>query len=291
VQEGRFEVFQFEIGRSNCYGLFMRVDFTKMNGAGNDFVLIDDRAQKLKLDGRQIARICDRHAGVGADGLMVLRPCASGRADWAWDFFNSDGSNAEMCGNGARCFARFVQKLTGATSDITFETRAGIITAGFHGERVTVSLTPPKDLRLNQTVRLRGGEIAVHSVDTGVPHAVIYVPDADQAMVQSLGAEVRGHACFAPRGTNVNFVQLLGGNAIRARTYERGVEGETLACGTGVTAAALISAEVHHLTSPVRVRVQGGDWLEVSFEKKEGQFAGVRLSGPADFVFEGKMEM
>jgi diaminopimelate epimerase len=267
----------------------MMVEFTKMNGAGNDFVLIDDRARKLKLDGRQIARICDRHAGVGADGLIVLRPCVSGRADWAWDFYNNDGGNAEMCGNGARCFARFVQRLTGAKNDITFETRAGIITAGFHGEQVTVSLTPPKDLRLNQTVALRGGKTTVHSVDTGVPHAVLYVPDADQAMVQSLGAEIRGHAHFAPRGTNVNFVELRGANAIRVRTYERGVEGETLACGTGVTAAALITAELHHFTSPVRVQVQGGDMLEVGFEKKEGQFANVRLTGPAEFAFEGRI--
>ena len=128
-------------------------------------------------------------------------------------------------------------------------------------------------------------------MDTGVPHAVVYVPDADQAMVQSLGAEIRGHAHFAPRGTNVNFVELRGANAIRVRTYERGVEGETLACGTGVTASALISAELHHFTSPVRVRVQSGEELEVSFEKKEGQFAGVRLTGPADFAFEGKIEV
>ena len=223
----------------------MLVEFTKMNGAGNDFVLIDGRARKLKLERRQIARICDRHAGVGADGLIVLLPCASGRADWAWDFYNSDGGSAEMCGNGARCFARFVRRLTGAKNGITFETRAGIITASFQGERVTVSLTPPRDLRLNQTVALRGGKATLHSVDTGVPHAVLYVPDADQAMVQSLGAEIRGHPHFAPRGTNVNFVQLLGGGALRVRTYERGVEGETLACGTGVTAAALISAELH----------------------------------------------
>jgi diaminopimelate epimerase len=123
------------------------------------------------------------------------------------------------------------------------------------------------------------------------PHAVIYVPDADQAMVQSLGAEVRGHAHFAPRGTNVNFVQMRGDNGIRVRTYERGVEGETLACGTGVTASALISAELHHFTSPVRVQVQGGDQLEVSFEKKDGHFANVRLTGPADFVFDGKIEI
>ncbi|MGD0412550.1 MAG: diaminopimelate epimerase [Verrucomicrobiota bacterium] len=267
----------------------MLVEFTKMNGAGNDFVLVDGRAHELKLESRQIARICDRHAGVGADGLIVLLPCASGRADWAWDFYNSDGGNAEMCGNGARCFARFARRLAGAKKDITFETRAGIITATFQGEQVTVGLTPPKDLRLNQTVSLRGGKTTLHCVDTGVPHAVMYVPDADQALVQSLGAEIRGHAHFAPRGTNVNFVQLRGAGAIRVRTYERGVEGETLACGTGVTAAALISAELHQLTSPVRVQAQGGDWLEVSFERKEGQFANVRLTGPADFVFEGEI--
>ena len=260
-----------------------------MNGAGNDFVLIDNRAQKLKLDGAQIARICDRHAGVGADGLILLAPCSSGRADWAWDFYNSDGGSSEMCGNGARCFARFVRRLTGAKKNLTFETRAGIISASFHGQRVTVSLTPPKDLRLNQTVALSAGKTTIHSVDTGVPHAVLFVPDADQAMVQTLGPEIRRHAHFAPRGTNVNFVQLCPPGAIRVRTYERGVEGETLACGTGVTASALISAALHGVASPVPVRVRGGDLLEVSFDKKDGQFRNVRLTGPADFVFDGKI--
>jgi len=269
--------------------LGMMVEFTKMNGAGNDFVLIDDRAHKLRLDGGKIARLCDRHAGVGADGLMVLRPCVSGRADWAWDFYNNDGGNAEMCGNGARCFARFVRRLTGAKGDITFETRAGVIKAVFQGEQVTVSLTPPVDLRLNASIPLNEGETTVHSLNTGVPHAVIFVANADQAMVDTLGAEVRNHPHFGPRGTNVNFVQLRGPNAIRVRTYERGVEGETLACGTGVTASALISAEIHHFTSPVQVQVQGGDTLEVSFERKDGNFANVRLSGPAEFVFDGKI--
>ena len=269
----------------------MVLEFTKMNGAGNDFVIIDNRTQKVKLDAAQVIRLCHRQRGVGADGVMLLIPCASGRADWAWDFYNSDGTAADMCGNGARCFARFVQKLTGATNGFTFETGAGIISTAFHGDRVTVSLTKPHDLKLEQKVNLSVGTQPIHSLNTGVPHAVWFVPDADQAMVQPLGQEIRQHAHFAPKGTNVNFVQLLGPGSIRVRTYERGVEGETLACGTGVTAAALISARLHQFTSPVKVQVQGGDLLEVSFEQTAGEFTNVRLTGPADFVFEGMIDL
>ena len=238
----------------------MLLEFTKMNGAGNDFVLVDNRAQNLRLSPEQITRLCHRQRGVGADGLILLIPCASGKADWAWDFYNNDGSPAEMCGNGARCFGRYVAKLTGNDRDFTFETVAGIITASPRGERVTVSLTRPKDLRLNQEVTLAAGQ-TIHSLNTGVPHAVVFVPDADEAMVQQLGREIRRHAHFAPKGTNVNFVQRLGPGSIRVRTYERGVEGETLACGTGLTASALISAKLHQFTSPVKVQVQGGDEL------------------------------
>ncbi|MDB6112516.1 MAG: Diaminopimelate epimerase, partial [Pedosphaera sp.] len=266
----------------------MVLEFSKMNGAGNDFVLVDNRTQKVKLNPDQIVRLCHRQRGVGADGLMLLIPSVSGKADWAWDFFNSDGSVAEMCGNGARCFARFIQKLTGVQRDLTFETGAGIISASFQGERVTVSLTKPKDLRLNDAVALSSGKQTIHSLNTGVPHAVMFVPDADQAMVLQWGQEIRRHAHFAPRGTNVNFVQRLGTGGIRVRTYERGVEGETLACGTGVTASALIAASLHQFPSPVKVQVQGGDMLEVSFQRNNGDFADVRLTGPADFVFEGK---
>ena len=269
----------------------MQLGFTKMNGAGNDFVLFDNRAGRIRLARDQIARLCHRQRGVGADGLLLLVPCTSGRADWAWDFYNRDGSAAEMCGNGARCFARYVQRLTGARDGLTFETGAGVITAGFQGERVTVNLTEPKDLRLHQQVALAGGSQTLHSLNTGVPHAVLFVADADQAMVQNLGAEIRYHPQFAPRGTNVNFVQLLGPNHIRVRTYERGVEGETLACGTGLTASALIAARLHHLSSPVNVRVQGGDTLEVSFRDTHGGFTDVRLTGPAEFVFEGQIEL
>jgi diaminopimelate epimerase len=269
----------------------MVLEFTKMSGAGNDFVLLDGRATGVNLTREQVVRLCDRHRGIGADGLVVLRECGFGKADWAWEFYNSDGSTGEMCGNAARCFGRYVQRQTGHAGDFTFQTEAGIITARFDGDRVTVDLTRPEGLRLNQPVPLSLATPTVHFVNTGVPHVVLFVPDADQAMVREIGAEIRRHPLFAPRGTNVNFVQVLGPGRIRVRTFERGVEGETLACGTGVAAAALISARVHGFPPPVKVRVQGGDELEVSFNDSNGEFSNVGLSGPAHFVFEGSIQL
>jgi diaminopimelate epimerase len=269
----------------------MLLAFTKMNGAGNDFVLLDNRQQQSKLRRDQIVRLCDRQRGVGADGVILLVPCASGKADWAWEFYNRDGSTGEMCGNGARCFARFVQRLTGKPGDFTFETEAGIISARFHGDRVTVNLTAPADLRLNEKLPLSTGPQLLHFLNTGVPHTILFVPDADKAMVQQLGPELRRHPHFAPKGTNVNFVQVLAPGRIRVRTFERGVEAETLACGTGVTASALIASRVHRFSSPIGVLVQGGDELEVSFSEQNGGFADVCLTGPAEFVFDGKIEL
>jgi diaminopimelate epimerase len=269
----------------------MQIAFAKMNGAGNDFVVIDNRSGEIRLAPQQIVHLCDRHRGVGADGVILLTPCSSGKADWAWDFYNNDGGSAEMCGNGARCFARFVRRLTGADKEFRFETRAGIISARFKGDNVAVNLTAPHDLRLHEKIPLSSGETEIHSINTGVPHAVLFVPDADKAMVRNLGSEIRFHPHFAPRGTNVNFVQVRGPGAIRVRTYERGVEGETLACGTGVTASALIAAELHGFKSPIQVQVQGGDILEVSFDGKAGKFANITLTGPAEFAFEGRIEV
>ena len=269
----------------------MTLDFVKMNGAGNDFILIDNRAGKIRLTAEQVVRLCHRQRGIGADGLFLLVPNTSGKADWSWEFYNSDGSTADMCGNGARCFARFVQAVVGAGERTSFETGAGVITAQFSGERVTVNLTRPHDLRLNEVIPAAGAKLTIHSLNTGVPHAVLMVPDADQAMVQQLGREIRYHEHFEPKGTNVNFVQVLGPNHIRVRTYERGVEGETLACGTGVSAAALVSSRVHHFTSPIKVQVQGGDTLEVSWTEAGGGFDNVKLTGPADFVFKGSIEI
>jgi len=271
----------------------MVLEFTKMNGAGNDFVLADNRPQSLKLSRDQIVRLCDRHRGVGADGVILLIPAQAGQADWAWEFYNSDGSTGEMCGNGARCFARYVQQLTGSAPEkgVSFETEAGVIQAVFQGDRVTVNLTTPGPIRLSESIAVAGTTQTVHSVNTGVPHAVLFVPDADKAMVQQHGPEIRRHSHFGPKGTNVNFVQVLGPGEIRVRTFERGVEGETLACGTGVTASALIASRLHGFKSPVKVQVQGGDRLEVSFVEQGVAMTQVRLTGPAEFVFQGKIQI
>ena len=269
----------------------MVLEFTKMNGAGNDFVLIDNRSGSIRLTTEQVIRLCNRQRGIGADGLLLLVPCKSGRADWAWEFYNSDGSVADMCGNGARCFARFIQRVVGPQDRYSFETGAGIIAATFQGERVTINLTSPRDQRLHEHVAISSGKVAVHSLNTGVPHAVLYVPDADKAMVGQWGAELRYHEHFKPKGTNVNFVQVLSPGRIRVRTYERGVEGETLACGTGVTASALLTHRLHQFPSPIQVQVQGGDQLEVSFRLEGDQFADVNLTGPADFVYQGQISI
>ena len=269
----------------------MTLRFTKMNGAGNDFVMLDNRDLKLRLTREQIVRLCDRHRGVGADGLLLVELCASGKADFRWEFFNSDGSEAEMCGNAARCFARFVQELGWQKPSVTLETTAGVIHAVYHGELVKLGLSAPHGLRLHDKVKTSHGELAVSSINTGVPHAIVFVEDADKAMVGPLGRELRFHDHFKPKGTNVNFVQPLDAQTIRVRTYERGVEGETLACGTGVCASAIVAHLVHFTHAPVKVRVQGGDTLEVDFKVHGNDVRDVMLKGPADFVFEGTLEL
>lgn len=178
-----------------------------------------------------------------------------------------------------------------APGTLSFETAAGVIRAEFEGDRVTVNLTAPQGLRLREAVDTAAGRVEVSSLNTGVPHAVVFVEDADAAMVLERGRELRFHRHFGPRGTNVNFVQVLGPGRIRVRTYERGVEGETLACGTGVSASAMIAARLRGFPSPVRVQVQGGDELRVEFSEAGDAFGDVRLNGPATFVFEGRIEV
>ena len=260
-----------------------------MNGAGNDFVVCDNRDRRFQLDRETIARLCDRHRGVGADGLLAVEP-SEGGADFRMRYYNSDGGEAEMCGNGARCFARFAARLLPSVPDVlSFETQAGLIRASFAGDLVTVNMSDPHDFRPPELIG--GGVLGeVHFINTGVPHAVVFVDDVESVDVAGLGAAVRWHSAFAPKGTNANFAQILAPGSLILRTYERGVEAETLACGTGVCAAALLHHVATGAQSPVSVKVRGGDTLQVAFERKsDGGFQSVALTGPADFVFEGTM--
>jgi diaminopimelate epimerase len=264
--------------------------FTKMNGAGNDVVLIDNRGGNVRLNRDQIMRICDRHRGVGADGILLLEK-PSNQADFRMRYFNSDGGEAEMCGNGARCFARFANKVANSQGKISFETPAGVIAAEFKGDLVTLQMTNPTDLRLNLTLRLGDKNKSVHFINTGVPHVVIPVSQIDDLDVCREGAAIRHHEMFSPKGANVNFIEKRGAKQIAVRTYERGVENETLACGTGVVAGALIFAATENTDGPIGVLVRGGNELQVGFDKIDNQFQNVTLTGPADFVFEGTIEV
>ena len=278
-----------------------KLPFVKMNGAGNDFVMLDNRARQLGLDHAALARLCDRHRGVGADGVLLVEPPETAHADFRMRYYNADGGEAEMCGNGARCFARFAAHLDaggGASRDrehLTFETLAGPIRARIEGEQVRLDMSRPVDgADLGEiAVGDRGETLRVCFLNTGVPHVVVVVNDAEATEVTRLGAALRYHEKFAPKGTNANFVQAVGPREIVVRTYERGVEGETLACGTGTVASALVFAERNDLDAgPISVRVRGGDTLHVGFTRTGlFQFENVTLTGPADFAFTGEITL
>src|ERR1043166_8269778 len=175
--------------------------FTKMNGAGNDFILFDNRIWNIDLDRNQIAQLCDRHRGIGADGILLLERPTDG-ADFRMRYFNADGGEAEMCGNGARCFARFVNKVAGARESVSFETPAGVIGARLVGELVTLNMSESTDLRMNVQLEIDGEETLVHYINSGVPHVVVPVARVDMVHVDTQGAKIRRHKMFSPKGAN-----------------------------------------------------------------------------------------
>ncbi len=264
--------------------------FTKMNGAGNDFVLLDNRSGELSLTRAEITRLCDRHRGVGADGVLVLESPTNG-ADFRMRYYNADGGEAEMCGNGARCFARFANRTAGPLDQLSFETPAGVIGARLAGELVTLQMSEPQDVRLGLEVQIGEETFRAAYIDSGVPHVVVPVAKIEEVDVGSLGSVLRHHPLFAPRGANANFLEERGARSIAIRTYERGVEDETLACGTGVVASALIFAATENVQGPIDVLVRGGDTLQVGFTRDGEEFRNVTLTGPADFVFDGTIEI
>jgi len=264
--------------------------FTKMNGAGNDFVMIDNRSGEVRLEPEQIVRICDRHRGVGADGILLLENGSNG-ADFRMRYYNRDGGEAEMCGNGARCFARFANKIAAAPAKVSFQTPAGLIRAELHGELVTLQMSEPKDLRLNLDLATNAGNEHVHFINSGVPHVVVPVSKIEDVDVRERGAALRYNKEFSPAGANANFIEKGGAKKILVRTYERGVEEETLACGTGVVASALIFAATEKLDGPISVTVRSGSELNVDFRRAAEKFTNVTLTGPAEFAFEGTIEV
>lgn len=265
------------------------IEFYKMSGSGNDFILLDDREDTLPVKALKafVKKVCERKVSVGADGLIIIKN--SDKADFRSLFFNADGSEAEMCGNGGRCAARyaFIRGIAGAK--LSFETVVGIIDAEVKGKIVKLRLTDPKDLKIDYTLSMDGGSVGLSSVNTGVPHAVVIAGDIEKIDVFSLGRAIRYHEAYTPAGTNANFIQILDRGTIRVRTYERGVEGETLACGTGAVASALVSSAKGMVESPVNVLVRSGETLRIYFDRKQEGFEKVYLEGPAKVVYQGTL--
>ena len=267
----------------------MSVSFIKMVGTGNDFIVLDARRRRLPENLPGLARqLCRRARAVGADGLLVVEP--SRKADVRMRIINPDGSEAAMCGNGVRCVA--LHAADGRPrADLTIETKAGLIRAQvLSPRRVRVTLTDPSPVRpVHLTVLMR--PVTAYVVDTGVPHAVIVVADIGAVDLERLGPAIRHHRTFRPSGANVDFIQILDRHTMRLRTYERGVEAETLACGTGAAAAALAAATFRRCQPPVTVYPTSGERLVIRFEprttKQSGQWKHVSLEGEVHKVFEG----
>ncbi len=268
------------------------IPFVKMAGAGNDFIIIEARKN---LDYVQFAKaVCARQNGIGADGVLILDRSAV--SDYRMHIFNADGSQAEMCGNGARCMAAYIAANLKPVKDLFgLETLAGEILAQVKGEAVRVRLSNPKDYRPNLNITVANQKLEVHFIDTGVPHTVVFVEALQEADVNSLGALIRNHPRFAPRGTNVNFVEHTRENMVSVRTYERGVEAETLACGTGAVASALVAYIHAHPNvkkqkgAAMKVSTAGKEILEITFDlDANGKIDNVWLKGKAKLIAKGE---
>ena len=266
------------------------ITFSKMSGSGNDFIIIDNRNQCVDgIDMSQfITSVCRRKMSVGADGLILIE--SSDQADFRWRFYNSDGSRAEMCGNGARCAARFAYVNGISGENLTFETDAGIVSGRVNADRAKVKMPDPTDLRLDYSIELATGPLAVNSINTGVPHVVIMQDDIEAVDVFGLGREIRNHEAFAPVGTNVNFICQQSPGHLAIRTYERGVEDETLACGTGSIASALVSAIKLGWTSPINLLTRSGESLTIHFTENNGNFNDVYLEGDARIIYTAQLD-
>jgi diaminopimelate epimerase len=265
------------------------LEFWKMSGCGNDFILIDNRGGVVPENemGRLVERICRRRESVGADGAIFV--VASGSYDFKWRFLNSDGGEAEMCGNGARCVARFARLNGIAGDEMTFETLAGPISAHVRGRVVKVQIPRPFGHKADIELHSDAGLLKADFLNTGVPHAVVQVEGLEDFPVFEIGKWIRFHTAFAPQGANANFIRITGPDSLDIRTYERGVEDETLACGTGAIASALCAASRGLVRSPTKVKTYGGEALIIHYKEASGRFDGVWLEGSTSIIYKARL--
>lgn len=266
----------------------MNIKFSKMNGAGNDFVVMDSTEQKYRQEADFVKFLCNRHKGIGADGVMYLSKNQGG-ADVKMDFYNNDGSRAEMCGNGLRCAAVFAHKYFFQKDKIIFSTDSGLLETEVTGENTARIGIPILEEFQKATV----DGIVLYKGNTGVPHAVILTENLEKIDVKNIGAKLRYHKFFEPVGTNVNFIAFeeKDGSKFRIRTYERGVEGETLACGTGITAAAVAANKFLNAPALIEFITEDNDVLKVELLVNANIVKGARLTGPAIEVFQGTLSI
>jgi diaminopimelate epimerase len=268
------------------------LEFWKMSGAGNDFIFIDHRDRRIPvIEQPEFARrVCRRMFSVGADGLFLIEPPLAADHDFSWRFYNSDGSEAAMCGNGSRCAARFAFAHGIAQGNMRFMTLAGIVQAEMVAETcVRVLLPTPSPWHSGVAVEIEGRRLTGGLLTVGVPHLVLFLEENEVPVVR-WGRVARMSPQFQPDGVNVNFVRLARGNRIYVRTYERGVENETMACGTGATASAIGAAIEYGLRSPVTVVTSGGEELIINFTTDvDGVFAHVTLEGAVRLIYRGSL--
>ena len=262
------------------------IPFYKMVASGNDFVVVDNRKKAVKDASAFAKRVCALHQGAGADGILLYEN--SSKADFKMRILNLDGSEAAACGNGFRCIALYAHKIMKRPAKMVFESLSGIIEGkvGMSG-RVKVQLVKPRDIKMAGMIKVSGRPMHYSFLNTGVPHVVIFVEGLGKIEVFETGKAIRHHAHFQPFGTNVNFVEVKSKKEIAVRTYERGVENETLACGTGSTAAAVVSVLKGYAEPPVHVLTKGGEKLRIDMQRKGNEITKVFLEGKVQFVYKG----
>lgn len=278
------------------------INFTKMQAGGNDFVVLDNRKKFHPENYSQLAKkMCINKFSVGADGLLILENLAKKvkrNTHFQMRYFNPDGSEANFCGNGASCLALFAYEKKIAPAKMNFLSKSGLVSAMVKNGKVKLKMTNPQRLNLDFTLDIDGKKYLLSFINTGVPHTVNFIREIDKIDVQKLGKIIRFHQFFQPDGTNVNFVQVKDKNTISIRTYERGVEDETLSCGTGAVASAII-AGVKNLVKPpvgadrppVKVLTQSGETLKVYYQIKNNQIDEVYLENSPKIVYTGEIEV